>query len=63
MANDLFSPSEEDVTKAQRIIEAMEQAMKEGKGAVALDGRLIDIASIKQAEVMVQKAEQIKAAG
>jgi malyl-CoA/(S)-citramalyl-CoA lyase len=34
-----------------------------GKGAVALDGRLIDIASIKQAEVMVQKAEQIAAAG
>jgi malyl-CoA/(S)-citramalyl-CoA lyase len=63
MANELFSPSEEDVTKAQRIIEAMEQAQKEGKGAVALDGRLIDIASIKQAEVMVQKAEQIKAAG
>ncbi len=39
----------------------MEQATKEGKGAVALDGRLIDIASIKQAEVMVQKAEQIAA--
>ena len=28
-----------------------------------LDGRLIDIASIKQAEVMVKKAEQIAAAG
>ena len=41
----------------------MEQALKEGQGAVALDGRLIDIASIKQAEVMVQKSEQIKAAG
>jgi len=63
LANNLFSPSDEDVTKAQRIIEAMEQAQKEGKGAVALDGRLIDIASIKQAEVMVRKAEQIKAAG
>ncbi|MCH7635915.1 MAG: CoA ester lyase, partial [Proteobacteria bacterium] len=40
-----------------------EQAQKEGKGAVALDGRLIDIASIKQAEVMVQKAEQVAAGG
>jgi malyl-CoA/(S)-citramalyl-CoA lyase len=39
----------------------MEQAQKEGKGAVALDGRLIDIASIKQAEVMVSKAEAIAA--
>jgi malyl-CoA/(S)-citramalyl-CoA lyase len=61
LANEVNSPSEAEVTKARRIIEAMEQAVKEGKGAVALDGRLIDIASIKQAEVMVQKAEQVAA--
>ncbi|MCK5445844.1 MAG: CoA ester lyase, partial [Rhodospirillaceae bacterium] len=60
-ANELFSPSEAEVTKAKRIIEAMEQAQKEGKGAVTLDGRLIDIASIKQAEVIVTKAESIVA--
>ena len=59
LANEVFSPSEKEVAQAKRILEAMEQAQKEGKGAVALDGRLIDIASIKQAEVMVQKAEQI----
>jgi malyl-CoA/(S)-citramalyl-CoA lyase len=59
LANQVNSPSEAEVTKAKRILEAMEQAQKEGKGAVALDGRLIDIASIKQAEVMVKKAEQI----
>jgi malyl-CoA/(S)-citramalyl-CoA lyase len=63
LANQVNSPSEAEVTKAKRILEAMEQAQKEGKGAVALDGRLIDIASIKQAEVMVKKAEQIAAAG
>ena len=62
LANGVYSPSEEEVTKAQRILEAMDQAQKEGKGAVSLDGRLIDIASIKQAEVMVKKAEQIAAA-
>ena len=61
LANQVNTPSEAEVTKAKRIIEAMEQAVKEGKGAVALDGRLIDIASIKQAEVMVQKSEQISA--
>jgi malyl-CoA/(S)-citramalyl-CoA lyase len=37
----------------------MEKAQAEGKGAVALDGRLIDIASIRQAENLVRKAEQI----
>lgn len=61
LANEIFSPSEADVTKAKRILEAMEQAQKEGKGAVSLDGRLIDIASIKQAENLVLKAEQIAA--
>jgi len=61
LANEVFSPSDEEVTKARRIIEAMEQAAKEGKGAVSLDGRLIDIASIRQAEVLVKKAEQIAA--
>jgi len=60
LANELFSPSKEEVTKAERILEAMAKAQKEGKGAVALDGRLIDIASIKQAQVLVEKAEQIK---
>ena len=35
--------------KARRILEAMEQAAKEGRGAVSLDGRLIDIASIRMA--------------
>jgi malyl-CoA/(S)-citramalyl-CoA lyase len=62
LANELFSPSKEEVTKAKRILEAMEKAQKEGKGAVALDGRLIDIASIKQAQVLVEKSEQIKGA-
>jgi len=62
LANEVYSPSEAEVTKAKRILEAMEQAQKEGKGAVSLDGRLIDIASIRQAEVLVKKAEQIAAA-
>jgi malyl-CoA/(S)-citramalyl-CoA lyase len=62
LANEVFSPSEAEVTKAKRILEAMEQAKREGKGAVALDGRLIDIASIRQAEVLVRKAEQVKSA-
>ena len=59
LANEVMSPSEAEVTKAKRIIEAMNQAAAEGKGAVSLDGRLIDYASIRQAEVLVEKAEQI----
>ena len=63
IANQVNSPSEAEIDKAKRILVAMAKAQKEGQGAVSLDGRLIDIASIKQAEVMVSKAEQIAAAG
>ena len=59
LGNEVFSPSEKDVQQARRIIAAMKQAEAEGKGAVSLDGRLIDYASIRQAEVLVKKAEQI----
>jgi malyl-CoA/(S)-citramalyl-CoA lyase len=62
LANELFTPSDAEVNKAHRILEAMAQAQKEGKGAVSLDGRLIDLASIRQAEVLVEKSKQIAAA-
>ena len=61
LANDMFTPSEKEITQANRVLEAMEKAQKDGLGAVALDGRLIDIASIKQAQVLVKKAEIIAA--
>jgi malyl-CoA/(S)-citramalyl-CoA lyase len=54
----VFTPSDAEVTKAKRIVEAMQQAAREGKGAVSLDGRLIDIASIRQAEALLNKAKQ-----
>lgn len=59
LANDVMSPSNEEIDKAQRILAAMAEAESSGKGAVSLDGRLIDYASIRQAEVMVEKAQQI----
>ncbi len=59
LANQVFTPTEEDVTRAERVIKAMEEAQAQGRGAVALDGRLIDMASIKQAEVIVGKARTI----
>jgi malyl-CoA/(S)-citramalyl-CoA lyase len=62
LANEVFTPSEAEVTKARRIVEAMAQAAKEGKGAVSLDGRLIDIASIRMAEALLAKADAVNRA-
>ena len=58
-ANEVFTPSEKAVTEAKEILAAMEKAKAEGKGATTYKGRLIDIASIKQAEVIVKQAEMI----
>ena len=61
LANEVMSPTEAEVDKANRILAAMAEAEAAGKGAVSLDGRLIDYASIRQAEVLVEKARQIAA--
>jgi malyl-CoA/(S)-citramalyl-CoA lyase len=61
LANDVFSPAEAEIDRARRIMQAMEDAAKEGKGAVSLDGRLIDAASIRMAENLIRQVEQINA--
>ncbi len=53
LANKVFSPPETEVNKAKRIIEELDKAAKEGKGAAQLDGRLIDAASARMAENIV----------
>jgi malyl-CoA/(S)-citramalyl-CoA lyase len=61
LANQVFTPSPAEVSRARRIIDAMAQAAKEGRGAVSLDGRLIDIASIRMAQALLAKADCIPA--
>ncbi len=60
LANEIFTPSEAEVAHARRILESMEEAAKEGKGAVSLDGRLIDAASIRMAENLIGKIERMR---
>ena len=59
LANEVFTPSEEAVAEARDILAAMQQAKENGEGATAYKGRLVDIASIKQAEVIVRQYEMI----
>ena len=59
LANEVFTPSEAQVTEAREILAAMEQAKANGEGATVYKGRLVDIASIKQAEVIVRQSEMI----
>ncbi|MFV0383025.1 L-malyl-CoA/beta-methylmalyl-CoA lyase [Paracoccus sp. (in: a-proteobacteria)] len=59
LSNEVFSPSDAAVTEAREILAAMEEAKRSGAGATVYKGRLVDIASIKQAEVIVRQAEMI----
>jgi len=58
IANEVFSPAPEEVAWALRVVEAYEQALREGQGAVAVDGRMVDAASLRLAQVVVEKARQ-----
>jgi malyl-CoA/(S)-citramalyl-CoA lyase len=57
IAHKVFSPAVEDVRHARRVV----AAMGDGTGAVMLDGKMEDDASLKQCLVMVELAEQLAA--
>jgi malyl-CoA/(S)-citramalyl-CoA lyase len=61
LANEIFTPSPEEVLKAKRILEALTEAESQGRGAASLDGRLIDAASAKMAQNIVVMAGEITA--
>ena len=59
LANEIMSPPEAEVNRAQRVLVALEEAAKAGKGAAQLDGKMIDAASERMARNIVRQAELI----
>ena len=59
IANKVFTPSEQAIENAKGIINAMEAAEAKGAGAAVFKGKLIDIASIKQAKVLIDQYNKI----
>ena len=59
LANEVFTPSAEAVAEAREILAAMQTATENGEGATVYKGRLVDIASVKQAEVVVRQSDMI----
>jgi malyl-CoA/(S)-citramalyl-CoA lyase len=57
LANEVFTPSAAAVAEAREILAAMAAAKARGEGATVYKGRLVDIASIKQAEGIVRQAD------
>ena len=60
VVQEAFTPSDEAITYAQRVVAAFEDSQKQGKGAFALDGKMIDMPLLKNAQKVLERA---KAAG
>ncbi len=61
LANEVFTPPVEEVERARRILQALDEAAKQGHGAAQLDGKMIDAASARMARNIVQIADAIEA--
>ena len=59
-ANAVMTPAEADIRQARRILAALEEAGAAGRAAVSLDGRMIDRASIRQAEALLAKVRRMR---
>lgn len=57
IANEVFSPTGEEIAWARRVVAAYEEADRAGRGAIALDGRMIDAASVRMARVALGEGE------
>ena len=60
LSNKIFSPTEKEICDAKEILAQMKLAEKKGKGAIAFNGKLLDIVSIKQAKNIVEIDNLIK---
>jgi citrate lyase beta subunit len=61
LANELFTPPAAEVERARQILAALDDAARDGRGAAQLDGRMIDAASARMAQHIVQIAAAIAA--
>jgi citrate lyase beta subunit len=57
--NKAFSPSAEDIVRAQRILRAYEEAKEQGVGATSVDGKMVDGASIRLARITYEHAKRL----
>lgn len=60
MANEVFSPPEDEVERARRIVQEMKTAVAQGRGAASVDGKMIDAASERMAHTVLALDEAIR---
>ena len=61
--NEVFSPAPDEVAYARRVMDAWDKAEAEGRGSLALDGRMVDVPVVKRAQNLLAFADAIEAQG
>jgi len=52
-----FMPSKEEITKAEKIVKAYKESIKKGRGAITVDGKMIDVPVVIRAEQILKRAK------
>lgn len=58
--NEVFTPSREEIALAEKVIKANAQAQSEGKGAIAVEGRMVDQATVRLATILWEQAKYLQ---
>ena len=61
--NQVFSPSEDEIAQAKEVMAAIEEAEAQGRGTIALHGKMIDAPVVHRAEQVLQAAKEIESKG
>ena len=59
--NDAFTPTDEEIDRSERMVAAYDAAMAAGDGAVAFEGKMIDVPVVARAERILSIRDRIKA--
>jgi citrate lyase subunit beta/citryl-CoA lyase len=63
VANEVWAPSEAEIEHARRVIDAFEEGLREGRGVVTVDGRMIENLHVANAQRVLAVADAIAALG
>lgn len=56
VVHEVFSPTEEEIRRAQQVVAAYEEAQASGRGAITVDGKMVDAASLRMAQATLARA-------
>ncbi len=59
IVNEVFSPTEAEIRHAKRVLEVIEKARAQGKGAISLNGKMIDAPIVLRAKLVMEAARAI----